>query len=237
MAPLRDIGRSALRSSPRWIADTLVLLSVFRDQIRNVINSTFCPSDCSTLLEETRIAHVGGSLSGSVAKFSGQRRPEAFLDAVDDSPLGRIFTGHGTLQGRWRNIWRSIPCSLDFGSKKFWRGHLTIFRVSRLILAKLTRQQARRSLFLIAQKTVSRHIFLLWLPHTYASLGTTPFASLIHSAKNRTRSGMELMMRTVPTGHDICRAYIQTSLREISLQTTRDRDLRFDSGRVLSSYL
>ena len=212
IAPLRGHRPEHSALLRAGIAEALILISVFRDQIRNVTNSTFLPEAIVRRLLEDADSRRWWSLSGLLQNLA-EAAPDAFLEAVDTSllaepsPVTALFKEDGGPFGRAYHS--DLLWALEILA---WSPHF-LSRVT-VILAKLTRQDPGGR-FSNRPENSLRNIFLLWLPRTYASLDQR-LRVIDYLRKTEPEVAWKLMMRTVPTGHDIAEPTSKPRWRDFS---------------------
>ena len=227
MAPVRGHRPKHSAFLRKGIAETLVLLSVFGRQLR-------CASDASAKSESIVRRLLDGadasrwwSLSELLQSLA-EAAPDGFLSAVDDSlsidspPIMVLFKEEGGVFG---GAYHShLLWALEILA---WSPHY-LARVTE-ILAKLEERDPGGR-FSNRPKNSLRNIFLLWRPHTYATLDQRLLA-LDYLRRVEPSVAWELLMRTIPTGHDIAEPTSKPRWRDFCSERRRDRYVRFIGAR------
>jgi len=212
MAPVRGQRPKHSKLLREGIAETLVLLSVFGEQIG-------CSSEASVTsgsIVRRLLDDADGSRWWSLSELLqdlAEAAPETFLSAVDDSlsvdppPIMVLFKED---EGAFGRAYHShLLWALEILA---WSPHY-LARVT-TILAKLA-QRDPGGHFSNRPKNSLRNIFLLWRPHTYATLEER-LRALDALRKVELGVAWELLMRTIPTGSDIAEAPSKPRWRDFS---------------------
>ena len=200
------------------IAQTLVLIAVFGDNAKISVSTTAQTWVDNVVRELLRDADwkLWHSLS-DVLPLIAEASPSAFLDEVESSlshdeppTMGMFSETKNTLTSS-----SAHPSLLWALEGLAWNLQL-LSRVT-LILGKLARLDPGGTLLNRPANSL-RSIFLLWLPHTYASLEKR-LEVIDILIERESKIGWELLIALMPRGHDSCSPTHRPRWRQFSEKT------------------
>ncbi len=180
------------------LAETVVLLSVFDKQVTNVAHAAAYSERVVRKLLENADSQRWWSLSRELRTLA-EAAPAVFLDAVDqslmesESPVMALFKEDGGLFGGAHHsnlLWALEMLAWD--SRYLAQVAHLLATLTRLDPGGKYANRPSRSL---------RHIFLLWLPQTYAPLEQR-LKVIDQLRRDESDVAWDLMLGVLPTGHD-----------------------------------